>query len=205
MKKIKRYTLLISEIIKREGWLGLIKHCVEKSIWLFQKHTFKCVGSHTFVQPPFIITGGKYIQMGDYVTIRKRLQLEAIDFHNDTCFTPEIIIGNHVSINYDVHIGAINKVIIEDGVLIASKVFITDHGHGKATVNDMEIPPQERILYSKGIVHIKKNAWIGEGVTILPNVTIGENCIVGANAVVTKSFPDNCIIAGNPARIIKKG
>ena len=52
-------------------------------------------------------------------------------------------------------------------------------------------------------VHIKRNAWIGIGSTILPGVTIGENAIVAAGAVVTKDVPDNAMVGGVPAKIIK--
>lgn len=53
-------------------------------------------------------------------------------------------------------------------------------------------------------VRIGHNVWIGGSATILPGVTIGNNVVIGAGAVVTKSFPDNVVIGGNPARIIKK-
>ena len=58
-------------------------------------------------------------------------------------------------------------------------------------------------MVSKGPVIIEDNVWIGEGVCVLPNVTIGRNSIVGANSVVTKSFSENSVIAGNPAKLIK--
>lgn len=52
-------------------------------------------------------------------------------------------------------------------------------------------------------VHIKKNVWIGVNVTILPGVTVGENAVIGAGAVVTHDVPDNAVVVGNPARVIK--
>ncbi|WP_044931633.1 DapH/DapD/GlmU-related protein [Butyrivibrio sp. AC2005] len=51
--------------------------------------------------------------------------------------------------------------------------------------------------------HIKKNAWIGARVNILPGVTIGENAIVGTGSIVTKDIPDNAVAVGNPARVVK--
>lgn len=53
-------------------------------------------------------------------------------------------------------------------------------------------------------VHICRRAWIGAGATILPGITIGENSVVGAGSVVTKDVEPNTIVAGNPARVIRK-
>lgn len=53
-------------------------------------------------------------------------------------------------------------------------------------------------------IHIKRNAWIGARVNILPGVTIGENAIVGTGSVVTKDIPDNCVAVGVPAKIVKE-
>ena len=53
-------------------------------------------------------------------------------------------------------------------------------------------------------IRIKKNAWIGANVTVLPGVTIGKNVIVAADATVTKDVPDNVIVAGTPAKITKE-
>ena len=68
------------------------------------------------------------------------------------------------------------------------------------------LDPLERnsgVEFGKPIA-IGNNVWIGGGAIILPGVTLGDNVVVGAGSVVTKSFPNNVAIAGNPARIIKE-
>ena len=88
-------------------------------------------------------------------------------------------------------------------MLMASRIYISDHSHGEINSEALMLPRLQRPLVSKGPVIIEDNVWIGEGVCIMPGVTVGRNSIIGANAVVTKSFPANCVIAGIPATIIK--
>ena len=115
-------------------------------------------------------------------------------------------IGSYVEIQNDARIG--NNVTISSHSFICSLVIIEDDvfiGHGVMTIND-KYPPSFRRTGSKENwkrTQIKKGVIIGSNATILP-VVIGENSIVGAGAVVTKDVPDNCIVAGNPAKIIKK-
>lgn len=87
-------------------------------------------------------------------------------------------------------------ITLEDRVFIAPKVNLTTLNH--------DFNPENRSgTYAKPI-HIKKNAWIGIAATILPGVTVGENSIVGAGSIVTKDVQDNAIVAGNPAKFIKR-
>jgi len=117
---------------------------------------------------------------------------------------PKIVIGNNVCINYDCQITAINKIVIGDDVLIGSRCLITDHSHGDTTLESLKLKPLERPLISKGPVVIGNCVWIGSGAAIMPGVSIGNNCVIGANSVVTKNFSNNCVLAGAPAKIIKK-
>lgn len=171
------------------------------SIW--KSNDLQKIGVNPYFLYPMYVHGGQYITIGENFNCGYRLRLEAFDDHLGHKFNPKITIGNNVSINFDCHIGAMNEIEIGDGVLIASKVFITDHYHGEISSEAIMIPPSERKLFSKGSVKIEKNVWIGESVAILPGVTIGENSIIGANSVITKNIPKNSVVGGNPARIIK--
>jgi NDP-sugar pyrophosphorylase family protein len=164
---------------------------------------FKRSGINIVLPDDFIIKNPQYISIGDGFTSMYNLRLEAWDAYRQQRFLPEILIGNNVIVNTDVHIGCINRIVIGDNVLIASRVYISDHSHGNIDVSELEIPPTARDLVSKGPVIIEDNVWIGEGVCIMPGVTIGKNSIIGANAVVTKSIPQNAIAAGVPAKVIR--
>lgn len=120
-----------------------------------------------------------------------------------TVFTPLYInygkhtkIGKNVFINFDCTFLDLGGITIEDGVLIAPKVSLLSEGH--------PIEPENRHSLKVGHIHIKKNAWIGANATILQGVTIGENAVVAAGAVVSKDVPDNTIVGGIPAKIIKQ-
>lgn len=88
---------------------------------------------------------------------------------------------------------SVGTITIEDGVMLGPEV-------GLFTVNHE--PKNIRTIMTKEI-RIKKNAWIGARVSILPGVTIGENAIVGTGSVVTKDVPDNAVVVGVPAKIVK--
>jgi acetyltransferase-like isoleucine patch superfamily enzyme len=164
---------------------------------------FKHLGLDVNIPPSSFINNAKYISIGDNFGAWQNFRLEAINSYAGQLFEPEIIIGNNVSIGSDCHIGCINKIIIGDNVLMAGRIFITDHFHGKINSEDIDIAPAKRPLHSKGPVIIMDNVWIGEGVSIMPGVIIGKNSIIGANSVVTKNVSDNCVVAGNPAKLIR--
>lgn len=201
-RNTSNFLLRIKGAIKRRIKSSIRRFVIEKQI-NFNEVKFNKIGGGTKVSGSFIIKNPKYIKIGEHFSSLYNLRIEAWDNYADQRYLPEIIIGDNVSFNTDVHIGCINNVVIGDNVLFASRIYISDHSHGEITKQELDIPPSKRRLVSKGPVLIEDNVWIGEGVCILPNVTIGKNSIVGANSVVTKSFPPFSIIAGNPARMIK--
>ncbi len=164
----------------------------------------KYVGKGTNISPDLKIINGKNIFLGEDCQIGPNCRIEAWTTYNNKIYHPVIKLGNDVRINSRCHIGAINKVIIKDDCLIGSNVMIIDHAHGNNSWKEMKIHPGDRDLYSKGPVIIGEKTWLCENVVILPNVHIGKGCIIGASAVVTKDIPDYSVVAGNPAKIVKK-
>ncbi len=104
-----------------------------------------------------------------------------IEAYRDLEQEPVIKIGEGVCFNYNVHIGAINRIEIGDRVLVGSNVLITDHDHGDTKRESLLIPPMRKAHVSKG------------------SVLIGANSVVGG-----KNIPDYCVVAGNPARIFQR-
>lgn len=92
------------------------------------------------------------------------------------------------------------NIVIEDNVMMGSGVHIYTSNH---TYKDPNIDIIQQGHTEVKPVKVKKGAWIGANTIILPGVTVGENSVVGAGSVVTKSIPEKCVAAGNPAKIIK--
>ena len=107
-----------------------------------------------------------------------------------------IALGKNVFINHGCSFLDLGGITIEDDVMIGPNVNITSEDH------PVEVETRKTLVPAK--VLIRKNAWIGAAATILPGVTVGENSVVGAGAVVTKDVPDNTVVAGVPAKVIRQ-
>jgi lipopolysaccharide O-acetyltransferase len=157
------------------------------------------------IGPRSYLRGLGYISIGKNFKASEGLWLEAIANQFDGTHIPCIKIGDNVSISKWSHIAATNRVEIGNGVLIGSKVLITDHGHGQYTETHTSplVPPVYRPVASDRQVIIGGNVWIGDGVVVCPGSNIGEGVVIGANAVVTGTIAPFTLAVGIPARPLK--
>lgn len=168
------------------------------------KKKLKSCGKNSFIGKNLDVFGGKRITIGNNTTINNNSSITAWETYFDQKFEPSITIGDNCSIGEGAHITAINSIKIGNGVLFGKNVLVSDNSHGDNMYTQPDIRPQLRTLYSKAPVIIEDNVWVGQNVCILPGVVIGRNSIVGANSVVNSNVPENTIVAGIPAKIIKK-
>lgn len=162
---------------------------------------FKLFGKNVVLMQPCMITNPDYIEIEDNVFIREYSRIEAIKFDGRTNYKPLLRIRRGAHIEQFFHVGACEYVEIGENVLIAGRVYISDHNH---RFSEIDKPILAQGIEAGGKVVIEENAWLGEGCVILPGVTVGKNSIIGSNAVVTKDVPPYSIAVGIPAKIIKQ-
>ena len=108
-----------------------------------------------------------------------------------------IHIGNQCLLCPGVRIDSASEVIVGDNSMVAAGAYITD-------ADWHDIYDRTRPVGNTRPIHIGENVWIGDGATICKGVTIGSNSIIGASSVVVQDIPENCIAAGNPAKVVKQ-
>ena len=168
--------------------------------WLLRGDTAH-VGKNTVVYPPFQSENIKTLYIGDNVNIHAGGWIDIIAAYGQDKFDSELKIGDGTYIGHRCHIIACDKMAIGKDVTIADNVYITDNLHG---FKDISCGVMPQPLEVPGPVVIEDEAWIGERVCIMPNVTIGKHSVVGANSVVTKDIPPYSIAVGCPAHVIKQ-
>jgi acetyltransferase-like isoleucine patch superfamily enzyme len=111
----------------------------------------------------------------------------------------EVEVGAKTVMGQECTISAYQRVSIGRECIVADRVMLIDFDHG---VTEVERPIRLQGIYKRD-VRVGNNVWIGYGACILRGVTIGDNAVIGTSAVVTRSFGDNVVIAGVPARVIR--
>ena len=164
----------------------------------YYKMCFRHYGKHTLILRPLLVEGKKDISIGDRTFIYDQVWLAAMPLTENK--NPELRIGNNCGLGHFNHIYATNRIIIEDSVLTADRVYISDTLH---TYEEPSVPIKEQKVRSPKEVVIGEGSWIGENVSII-GASVGKHCVIGANAVVTHDIPDYSVAVGIPARVIKR-
>ncbi len=165
------------------------------------KYPLRRRGSRVCIDYTVDIAGARFVEIGDDSWIQRHtwLTVPLIDMRpaEDRAY---LSIGKRVQIGRNCFIGASNRVMLSDDVLLGPHVTIVDHSHRYA---DPVRPVKEQGITQEGSVTVGAGAWIGAGAIVLGQrgLSIGENAVVAAHAVLTKDLPARCLAVGNPARI----
>lgn len=202
---IHDYAVIYPNVVIRSG-VEIFEHCVVgkppkapgcTARKIAENFSPAVIGENTILSVGCVIYAGTTIGqntlLGDYCAIREECEV------GNYC-----IISRNVSVNYNTKIGDRTKVMdnshITGNAVIEEDVFISTL---VATTNDNAMGKGG---YENGHVvgpYIKKGTVVGAAANILPNVVIGKNCVVGAGALVTKDIPDQKVVMGIPARIVR--
>ena len=151
------------------------------------------VGAKTSIGPRCIFQRPHGLCIGERALLEPEVYVKIVE---DTAL---LEIGDHVFIGRGVEFDLTQRISIGNHALIAPRCFITDHTHGVSAT--ARIDEQQCLA---GPVVIGNDVWLGAGTVVLPGVTIGDGAVVGANSVVTKDVAPMTIVAGAPARTLRK-
>jgi acetyltransferase-like isoleucine patch superfamily enzyme len=185
-----------------------------KSLFVKKKNLMIFIGSRSKLIMRKKITLGSGINIGSYVTIDALSNNGVIlgnnvkigDFTRIMCtgtirnLGEGMIIGDNCGIAENCFFGAAGGIEIGNDVIIGQNVRFHSENHN---FNDLSVLIRLQGVSQKGI-KIGNDCWIGSGATFLDGAQLGDGCVVAANSVVTKNFPNNSVIAGVPAKIIRK-
>lgn len=159
---------------------------------------FAAFGPYSEIGEPAIsIVNPEGIHVGTFVKIGSFAVLEALVPDRGVTLT----IADGAYIGHLPRITAVNEVVIGEEAMLADRCYISDTNH---LYEDVTEPIKRQGLRDGRRVEICRGAWLGIGAVVCGNVRVGENAVVGANAVVTEDVPDFTVVAGNPARVIRR-
>lgn len=185
-------------LISREPW-RLSLYVRKLFCLLIIKRFVRCWGPSSIIEAPLMCSYG-HMAVGANVSIGKHARIQAIKEWLGSTYEPEIIIGDDVSIEQRLHLIAASKLMIGNNSTISFDVMITDVDHQYEMI-DVDISKQPLNVSQ---TEIGEYCFIGSGAKILAGTVLGKQCIVGANSVVRGHFPPYSVIAGTPAKIVKK-
>jgi acetyltransferase-like isoleucine patch superfamily enzyme len=168
--------------------------------FIYRPFNLKNLGKDSIIYFPRKITNKDRIFIGDRFRMGKMGLITPVIKYGSQFFSPNIMIGDDVYFGGFAQIHCAEEIKIDNGCVFSEYVYISDITHG--------FDPDAGLIIKQNLatkkIHIGAHTFVGYGSSILPGVNLGEHCIVGTNSVVTKSFPAYSMLAGSPAKIIKK-
>ncbi|MCP2038710.1 DapH/DapD/GlmU-related protein [Chryseobacterium sp. HSC-36S06] len=153
---------------------------------------FGKLGLPSYMGKPIFLKGIRNVFIGSKVRIFPHLRMETQDGGT-------IHIADDVVISQNVHITSAGNLVIGKRSLILANVFITNIDHEYTEIGVHVVKQRIDVKETK----IGENCFIGMGAAIMAGTVLGKQCVVGTNSVVKGIFPDYCVIAGSPAKIVK--
>jgi acetyltransferase-like isoleucine patch superfamily enzyme len=192
--------------ISFEDPVNVLSSAVTKlySWWVGATYPFASKGSNLRIHKTTLLSRrvARGIRIGNSVIIRNHAWITTFDLSGPD--DVKIVIDDHCVINAQCVISAKNSIHIESEVMVSACSLIMDHNH---SYEDITLPIQAQGVTPGGTIRIERGCWIGHGAAIVcgqGDLVLGRNSVVAANALVTRSFPANSVIIGNPARLAKQ-
>lgn len=172
--------------------------------YLYSQTIFKVllgsIGRRSFIQLPIgLIRNASCVYIGSNSRILFSSRIDLLKNWGNKTFTPKLEIGDNVNIGQNCFISCVDSIIIGDGTLISDNVAIVDNSHNHN--NSMSSSDTE---LDCAPILIGKNVTIYRNSTILAGSVLSNDVVVAANSVVKGTFPDNVLIGGAPAKVLKK-
>lgn len=172
-----------------------------RNAWIdwFLRPRCELLGPYANIMNPwYVVISGNNIRIGhSFTAIGEAQHRVEIGVWGRGFGEGKVTIGDGCLMSPGARISASDSITLGNGVMLAHGAYITDsdwHGLYNRVDRDPEVTP----------VVLGDNVWIGDRATVLKGVTVGENSVVAAGAMVTRDVPDNVVVAGNPARVVKK-
>jgi len=185
------------------SWITRIANKL-RSLWMLWTYPFASVGTkfcaHYSCDMKRSIA--PHIKIGNSVLLDRDVWINIpVAPGNDA---PVIVIDDGCRIGRRCVISAKNRIHFERDVVFAPSVLVMDHNHA---FEDVNVPIKDQGITPGGTITIEEGCWIGFGAAIVcgkGDLVIGKHSVIGANAVVTRSIPENSVVTGNPARVVKQ-
>lgn len=162
---------------------------------------FRAIGFGTKLLPPFSVYNSGQIRLGERTRFGRYAVLNIFENKGRPEGFGQLTIGSDVYFGGHAEVHCFNEITIGDGCVFSEHVYVSDVAHG---LDPTRGPIMKQALESKGGVEIGEHSFVGFGASVMPGVKLGKHCVVATRSVVTRSFPDYSMVAGIPARLIKR-